>query len=90
MKADGATGRRGIGFGSIRVQLLAWFLGLALVPLGFAGWVVYDQASEALRRLALGRVDDAARARMISLEQFAADRLRALSSIAQAPGFIAA
>lgn len=75
---------------SIRMQLLASFLAIGLLPLAVVLWLAHDAASESIERMALDRLSGVARDRVRSLESLADARLRAIDSVARAPGIIAA
>ncbi len=88
MSEGAAPIRRGL-LGSIRARLVAWFLLIALVPLGLILFIITTSVSEAVEALALDRVSSLTRERTRQLEHYADERLRSLDAVARAPAFAA-
>ena len=76
--------------GSIRVQLLAALLLLAVMPVAIIGVFADRSASHAVREMASARLASVARSRAHALESYAGERLRSLRTSAGDPSFVAA
>ncbi len=73
---------------SIQTQLTLRFLLIAIAPVVLVAWVAADVTWDAVRAMSLARLERHARARVTTLENYANERIRALSSLARAPGFL--
>jgi methyl-accepting chemotaxis protein len=87
-----AGGRFGVGTSlwSIRAQLLAALLLLAVMPVAIIGLFADRSASQAMREMASARLAAVARSRAHALESYAGERLRALRAAGRDPTLIAA